>query len=76
VSELLRADQLKPAAMAVKDLRLTEAFPDVETRYRKTVVRQLVSRGKWSVAATLAGDDTATQLEVCTTFDAFFVFSV
>eukprot|EP00892_Ulva_mutabilis_P005724 jgi/Ulvmu1/3523/UM163_0004.1 len=61
---LVDAGKLKAAALAVRALQLTEEFPEVEPRYRRATVRQLLARGRWGVAVDLAQHDKALQLEV------------
>lgn len=55
---------LKAAAIAVRVLQLSEEFPEVEPRYRRATVRQLLARGRWGVAIEFAQHDKALQLEV------------
>lgn len=64
VSELVGTGILKAAALAVRALQLTEEFPEVEPRYRRATVRQLLARGRWGVAIDFARHDGGLQLEV------------
>lgn len=64
VAELLERKHLKAAAGAVRALELQEEFPEAVPLYRASTVRHLLGRGKWSIAAEWAGEDSVLQLEV------------
>lgn len=73
VAELLERKHLKAAAGAVRTLELQETFPQAEPLYRAATVRQLLGRGRWSIAAEWAADDAALQLEACSCPPACFL---
>ena len=66
IEELLAADQLKAAVLCVRDLGLTDTYPDLEKKYRTEVVAELLARDRWSVAAKFVGQDADLQEQVCT----------
>lgn len=63
VAELLERKHLKAAAGAVRALELQEAFPQAEPLHRAATARQLLGRGRWSIAAEWAAEDAPLQLE-------------
>lgn len=66
MAELLERKHLKAAAGAVRTLDLHEEFPHAVSMYRASTVRQLLARGKWSIAAEWASEDGPLQLEART----------
>lgn len=47
----------------MRKLDLQEVFPQAEPMYRAATVRQLLGRGRWSIAAEWTADDSSLQLE-------------
>jgi hypothetical protein len=56
-------DRLKPAARAVRQLKLGAEFPNVEALYRQRSLARLVGKRLWPVALSYAGSEVS--LQVC-----------
>lgn len=66
IEHCIAADRLKAAVGAVRRLRLSDVFPDIEATYRQRTVARLVDKGLWQVAATFVGGDNALQARLGT----------
>lgn len=73
MTELSDRKNLKAAANAVRTLQLQDDFPDTESQYRDSVVKQLLGRGRWSMAAEWVTDDPKQQMQACTHLFCHFI---
>lgn len=55
-------DRLKPAARAVRQLRLAAEFPNIEGLYRQRSLSRLMTKRLWPVALSYVGNDAALQV--------------
>lgn len=63
VEACVALDRLKPAARAVRQLKLGAEFPNVEALYRQRSLARLVGKRLWPVALSYAGSEVS--LQVC-----------
>lgn len=62
VEACVTLDRLKPAARAVRQLRLAAEFPNIEGLYRQRSLGRLMSKRLWPVALSYVGNDVTLQV--------------
>lgn len=62
VEACVALDRLKPAARAVRQLKLGAEFPNVEALYRQRSLARLVGKRLWPVALSYAGSEVSLQV--------------